>query len=264
MKALLSALVILALGAPAHAATLCTLVADAGSGQILVEQGSGCDTPTTPASTFKVPLSVMGFDAGMLVDAHNPALPFKEGYADWGGEEWRHTTDPQRWLDLSVVWYSQVITRSLGAEQLARYARAFDYGNADFAGDPGADNGLERAWISSSLKITPRQQLSFISRLVNGQLPVSATAMQTTLSIMQQRTTSDGWQMVGKTGSAFPRKANGSLDRQHGWGWYVGLAKRDGRTLAFVRLTQDDGGEAGSGGLRTRDALLRDWPDLLP
>ena len=264
MKPLLTIFALLAFSVPAQSATLCTLIADVGTGHMLVEQGADCDTPTTPASTFKVPLSIMGLDAGLLADAHNPALPFKEGYADWGGEEWRQTTDPTRWMDLSVVWYSQVIARSLGAEQLARYAQSFNYGNADFSGDPGADNGLERAWISSSLKLTPREQLAFMIRLSNGQLPVSRQAMQTTLAIMQRRTTPDGWQMVGKTGSAFPRKANGTLDRAHGWGWYVGQAQRDGQTLVFVRLTQDDGGETGTAGLRTRDGLIDDWPDLLP
>lgn len=264
MKPLLVVLALLAASGPAQAATLCTLIADAGTGAMVLETGGSCDTPTTPASTFKVPLSVMGFDAGVLADARTPALPFKKGYADWGGAEWRQTTDPTRWMDYSVVWYSQVIARSLGAEQLQRYAKAFDYGNADFTGDPGANNGLERSWISSSLKLTPREQLAFMQKLVTRQLPVSVAAMDTTLAIMQRRTTADGWQVVGKTGSAFPRKANGQFDRAHGWGWYVGTAQRDGRTLVFVRLTQDEGGETGTAGLRTRDALLKEWPSLLP
>lgn len=264
MKLLLAAaLAALALVAPARATTLCTLVADIGTGALLLEQGEGCDTPTTPASTFKVPLAVMGFDSGFLADAGNPVLPFKEGYADWGGDAWRQPTDPLRWMDHSVVWYSQVITRALGAETLARYALAFGYGNADFSGDPGADNGLERAWISSSLKLTPREQLAFISRLFSRQLPVSAAAMDTTIAILQPRSTADGWQMLGKTGSAFPRKSDGNLDRSRGWGWYVGAATRGDTTLVFVRLTQNDGTISGHGGLWTRDRLLEEWPDLL-
>ncbi|MET3926596.1 class D beta-lactamase [Devosia sp. 2618] len=257
------ALAALMLTIPAQAATLCTLVADATTGQVLIEEGGGCDMPTTPASTFKVPLAVMGFDARLLADAHNPALPFVEGYADWGGAEWRQTTDPLRWMDYSVVWYSQVIARSLGADQLAQYARSFDYGNADFADDPGANNGLERSWISSSLKITPRQQLAFMTKLATRQLPVSRTAMDTTIAIMQRRETSNGWQFVGKTGSAFPRKADGNFDRARGWGWYVGMATKGDRTLIVVRLTQDEVRQSVSGGLRTRDALLAEWPKLV-
>ena len=262
MLRLLTVLACLSLALPAQGATLCTLVADSRTGAILIEEGAGCDTPTTPASTFKVPLAVMGFDAGFLADAHHPALPFVEGYADWGGDEWRQTTDPLRWMDYSVVWYSQTITRALGAARLADYARAFDYGNVDFTGDPGAGNGLERSWISSSLKLTPRQQLAFMSRLVNRQLPVKAHAMETTLSIMQKREV-DGWQLVGKTGSAFPRRADFSFDRARGWGWYVGAASNGDQTLVFVRLIQDEGRQARSGGLRARDAFVAEWPDLM-
>lgn len=263
MKPILIALALLATSLPAQAATLCTLVANARTGALVLEEGTGCDTPTTPASTFKVPLAVMGYDAGFLVDAHSPALPFVEGYADWGGAEWRQTSDPTRWMDYSIVWYSQRIAEALGAEQLQRYGAAFDYGNADFSGDKGKNNGLERAWISSSLKLTPRQQLAFLGKLFTGQLPASQHAMDTTISIMQQRATADGWQLRGKTGSAYPRNADGSFNRARGWGWYVGGASKGGDHLVFVRLTQDDKRDPVSGGLRTRDGLIADWPVLV-
>lgn len=262
MLRLLALLAGLTFTLPAHATTLCTLIADSRTGAILIEAGAGCDTPTTPASTFKVPLAVMAFDAGFLTTAQTPALPFVEGYPDWGGDAWRQTTDPLRWMDHSVVWYSQAIARALGAARLTDYARAFDYGNADFTGDPGADNGLERSWISSSLQITPRQQLAFMTRLVNGQMPVSPQAMQTTLSILQQRQ-SEGWQFRGKTGAAYPRQADGSFDRARGWGWYIGSASRGEETLVFVRLIQDEKRHANSAGLRARDNLLAEWPSLM-
>lgn len=258
---LVATLVAFYFAVPVQAAVLCTLIADVGTGQILIEQGSDCDTPATPASTFKMPLAVMGFDAGFLVDANRPALPFVEGYPDWGGDDWRRTTDPLRWMEYSVVWYSQVIARALGAERLAAYARAFDYGNADFSGDPGAGNGLERSWISSSLKLTPRQQLAFMSKLVTGRLPASDHAMQTTLSILQRRE-AGGWLFRGKTGSAYPRLADGNFDRARGWGWYVGTASRGDRTLVFVRLIQDEARHLTSGGLRARDEFLAEWPGL--
>src|SRR5690606_31094243 len=134
----------------ALAKSLCTIVLDARNGRTLLEEGD-CDIRATPASTFKIPLAVMGFDSGFLVDAHSPELPFKKGYPDWLGDVWRQPTDPARWIRHSVVWYSQRITEQLGEAELARYTTAFGYGNADTSGDPGKDNGLERSWISSSL-----------------------------------------------------------------------------------------------------------------
>ncbi len=168
----LCAAVTLAVAAPfaVHSKTLCTVIADAASGKLLTEQGD-CRTRVTPASTFKIPLAVMGFDAGILQDAHAPTLPFRAGYADWGGDNWKQPTDPARWMQYSVVWYSRVITHQLGTQRLENYAKDFGFGNADFSGDPGQNNGLDRAWIISSLKISPLEQIAFLTRLVNRQLP---------------------------------------------------------------------------------------------
>src|SRR5215217_3133008 len=138
----------------AQAKTICTVIADAATGDVVFKQGN-CEERFTPASTFKIPLSVMGYDSGFLKDAHNPTLPFKKGYADWGGDNWKQPTDATRWMKYSVVWFSQQITAFLGEDKLTEYARQFDYGNADFSGDPAKNNGLERAWIASSLKISP-------------------------------------------------------------------------------------------------------------
>ena len=78
-----------------------------------------CDERVPPASTFKIPIALMGYDAGFLQDEHNPTLPFKEGYADWI-KSWRADTDPTVWMRDSVVWYSQQVTLSLGMAALCR------------------------------------------------------------------------------------------------------------------------------------------------
>ena len=89
MKHGLAALALLALGCSgAHAAT-CTALADATTGQLLRQEGP-CGARVTPASTFKVALSLIGYDSGYLSDEHLPALPFKPGYADWI-PSWRAT-----------------------------------------------------------------------------------------------------------------------------------------------------------------------------
>lgn len=245
-----------------RAKTLCTVIADAGDGRILLQEGEACGARVTPASTFKIPLSLMGFDAGFLQDETAPKLPYREGYVAWGGKAWTQPTDPARWMRYSVVWFSQQITGFLGAERLHRYAAAFGYGNADLSGDPGKDNGLERSWIASSLTISPLEQIAFLDKLVNRRLPVSAQAMDMTRRIVQPAEPGDGWVLKGKTGGAFPRRKDGSFDRARGWGWYVGWAEKDGRTLVFVRLTQDEKRQKGSPGTRARKALLANWPAL--
>jgi beta-lactamase class D len=250
---------VLAFSSSADAGAICTLVTDP-AGTVIHEEGD-CDRRVTPASTFKVPLAVMGFDAGFLVDSKTPTLPFVEGYPDWIAA-WRSDTGPARWMQYSVVWYSQQIAAALGAERLIAYARAFGYGNADFSGDRGQDNGLERSWISSSLLVSPREQAAFIGKLLDRTLPVSASAIEKALMIVQSHAAGDGWTFWGKTGSAYPRRADGNFDRGRGWGWYAGWAARGDDLLIVVRLHQADGPGHAAGGNHTRDRLIADWPDL--
>jgi len=256
------ALAVLTVFTPAHARTLCTIVADAADARVLLEQGD-CRTRVTPASTFKVPLAVIGFDRGFLKHAHSPVLPYKEGYVDWGGDNWRHPTDPTRWLKHSVVWYSQLIAHHLGEQKLSDYARKLGLGNADFSGDPGKNNGLDRAWIGSSLKVSPLEQIVFLRKLVRHQLPVSEHAMSETEKAVDVSTAGDRWQVHGKTGSAFLRNPeDGSLDEARGHGWFVGWAVKGDRTLVFARLTQHDKKPKIPSGLAARADLLKEWPTL--
>ena len=250
------------LSATAQAATICTAIADAASGTVVMQEGN-CIDRVTPASTFKIALSLMGYDAGFLKDQHAPRLPYKQTYVDWGGDAWRQDTDPARWMQYSVVWYSQQITQSLGAARFQKYTRSLGYGNADVSGDPGKDNSLERSWISSSLKISPLEQLGFLRKLVNRQLPVSRQAMDQTASLTRLADLPGGWQLHGKTGAAFPRKADGSADEAHGYGWFVGWASKGERTFVFARLVQDEQAGQQSAGLRTREAMIRELPAML-
>lgn len=248
------------LAASAQPVVLCTLVADAATGKILVETGD-CATPVTPASTFKVPLAVMGFDAGLLEDAHRPVMAFRAGDPDWGAN-WTADTDPAAWMRYSVLWYSQRIAHALGAERLTRYAQSFGYGNADFSGDAGANNGLDRAWVSSSLKISPFGQAAFFRALANGTLPVSAAAIEKTKSIVESWPAGE-WRLFGKTGSAYPRRADRSFDYARGWGWFAGWAEAGERRLVFVRLIQMRERVRGSTGVLARDGIIADWPGLV-
>lgn len=246
---------------PAAANTICTLLTEARTGAVLLEEGD-CGSRVTPASTFKVPLAVMAYDAGILTDAHHPTMAFRAGDPDWGGANWTKDTDPADWMRYSVLWYSQRITHLMGAQALTRYAQSFHYGNADFSGDPGYDNGLERAWIASSLQVSPREQAAFLRALALDALPVRPEAMERAREIVEVRQIGN-WVIHGKTGGAYPRRADRSFDYARGWGWYVGWARNGDRTLIFVRLTQAHERSPGSPGLLTRDAFLRQWSDLI-
>ena len=245
----------------AQAAGSCTAVADALTGKLLKREGA-CEERVTPASTFKIALSLMGYDAGYLTDEHLPALPFREGYADWM-PSWRATTDPTTWIRNSVVWYSQRMTEWLGEERFRHYVEAFHYGNEDVAGDPGKSNGLTEAWLSSSLKISPLEQLEFLHKVLARRLPVSARAYDMTSRITAVGVLPNGWEVHGKSGSGSRVNADGSVDRARQIGWFVGWASKGTRMLAFVRCLQDDAPQSESAAKRAREGMLRELPGIL-
>jgi beta-lactamase class D len=245
----------------AQARTICTAFADAGTGKILDQRGE-CGARVTPASTFKIAISLMGYDAGFLKDEHSPALPFRAGYPDWL-PVWRQTTDPTGWIQYSVVWYSQQVTQALGEARFQQYAHAFQYGNEDVSGNPGKHDGLTRAWLSSSLRISPLEQLAFLGKLVDRRLPVTPHAFDMTDRITRVATLPNGGDVHGKTGTGSPPKPNGSYDPAHAYGWFVGWATKGTRTIVFARLIQDAREEKETPGLRARAALLRELPSRL-
>ncbi|MGI4846352.1 MAG: class D beta-lactamase [Janthinobacterium lividum] len=245
----------LALPGTGQAAIHCTLLVDAGTGKALVREGQ-CEQRVTPASTFKVAISLMGYDSGILVDTATPQWPFREGYVDWL-PEWRTTTSPAAWMKHSVVWYSQQVTTRLGAERFQSYLDRFDYGNRDASGNPGKNDGLTQAWLGSSLKISADEQAVFLRKLVNRTLPVSAKAFDMTAALMRHARLRNGWDVYAKTGT-------GSEPGSPPHGWLVGWAVDGGRTVVFARLVQDEQRESGGrAGLRVRDAFMKELPALL-
>jgi beta-lactamase class D len=242
-------------------ADACTLVTELGTGRVLKREGD-CERRNSPASTFKVPLSLMGYDAGILKTEDEPAWPYKPEYKAWN-EAWRKTITPRPWLRDSVVWYSQVLTREMGMERFRRYVDAFQYGNRDISGDRGKANGLTHSWLSSSLQISPVEQLGFLTKLLNRELPVSAKAHEMTLAIMPTFPLPDGWTAYGKTGSGFQPSRNGSPNRERQFGWFVGWAQKGERRIIFTRLIRDERKESSVASFRARDSLLAELPALI-
>lgn len=235
---------------------ICTIVMDAKTSAVLLEEGE-CDARAPAASTFKIAISLMGFDAGVLKGPHAPSLPFKEGYPDWIAS-WRSDTDPTKWMQQSVVWYSQQVTTALGKKRFADYVHELSYGNEDVSGDPGKNNGLTRSWLSSSLEISPREQVEFLGRMMRHDLPVSQSAQEQTIALTEIGRQPSGWLVGGKTGSGPSKNRDGTKAGARPWGWFVGWATKSDRGLVFARLTKDTTKPAKSSGMAAREALLKD------
>ncbi len=233
---------------------VCTLAVELGSNETLIEEGT-CDERMSSASTFKIAIGLMGFDSGLFTSPQEPEWSFEEGYADWI-PKWRQDTTPESWMRDSVVWYSQLATQKLGQERFAAYVDAFDYGNRDVSGEKGMSNGLTNAWLSSSLQISPVEQVEFITRMITGNLPVDLRAVEQTKALLKVDETFGGWAVFGKTGAGFPFGDDGKRLRNQPFGWYVGWAEKEDRTVVFAQLLRFSERPNGSPGSLARQRVL--------
>ena len=245
-----------ALPAVSQAETICSIVEDVETGKTLLKQGD-CDRRLSPASTFKLALSLMGYDANILVDETKPVWPFVKGYSDWPAT-WEDSATPRLWMEKSIVWYSQRLAEALGPTKFQAYTRQFNYGNADVSGNPGKHDGLTHAWLGSSLKISPVEQLAFLRKLVRQELGVSKLAYDMTTRIADYGVQKSGWHAFGKTGAMPSSRIGIRGDRYKMYGWFVGWAVRGDRKIVFARLVGEEQRIPGSAGKRARDAILAD------
>jgi beta-lactamase class D len=195
-----------------------------------------CSQRIAPDSTFKIALSLMAFNEGII----NQNTVFK-----WNGKKGilsTHDQDqtPLTWLHYSVFWVSQQITPQLGLHRIKRYLADFNYGNQDFSGDAGKNNGLQYAWVSSSLKISALEQLHFLSAMLSNKLPIKKKAVANTKKNMYLGTLDNGADYYGKTGSGrhgrSEREINPSQLRD---GWFVGLIEMGSQQYIFVSNLTD-------------------------
>ncbi len=240
---------------PAGASPPCTIIARADTGKALIQEGP-CEVRSSPASSFKIPLALMGSDAGILTGKHSPAWLYQDAYKTWNAD-WKKTTDPASWLQDSVVWYSQVLVKTLGQPRFQKYVDVFSYGNRDLSGEHQTPQVLPQAvWVSSTLQISPIEQIAFLRKFVNRDLPVSSKAYELTSAIVPVFKTSDGWVVHGKTGTGFQAAKSGEINSNRQFGWFVGWADNDKGTIVFAKLIRDDGKVSSRAGFRARDSLI--------
>jgi beta-lactamase class D len=215
--------------------------------QIIHKEGD-CDKRYSPCSTFKIALSLIGFDSGILENENSPQWPFVKGYTDFL-DKWKTDHTPASWIKNSCVWYSQVLTQKLGIENFAKYVKAFKYGNIDISGDKDKNDGLTQCWLLSSLEISSLEQVNFLQNFLDGKLPVSEHAQTMTKNILFLEELPGGWSLYGKTGGNSQQ------------GWFVGWIKKGDRSIVFANHIDYDKPQARSVGLiakgSTKEKLLK-------
>lgn len=193
------------------------LVINGVTDEIVLELGPHISERISPYSTFKIMLSLMGYDAGILKDEKTPIWDFQEGYDDFL-DLWKGPQTPQSWMKYSCVWYSKILALQLGLEKIQSYLTSIEYGNKDMSGGLAQPGPTNVAWINSSLKISPKEQVVFIQKMVRGELPVSPGAMQMTKLLLFKEESPEGWKLFGRTG----------------YGWFVGWIEKEQHFFPFA------------------------------
>jgi beta-lactamase class D len=78
--------------------------------------------------------------------------------------------------------------------------------------------------------------VDFIRKVVQGSLPVSASAIQKTKGLLFIEELSDGKKLFGKTGSGLLEKSEGIYEL----GWFVGWVEMDARFFPFAYTICDE------------------------
>lgn len=218
----------------------CFLVLDLATGITRVSEAQSCDLPTSPASTFKIPNSLIGLETGVTsgADAMRRFDPAKHGYAQWGREDLTLTEAVRQ----SVVWYFREQAAEVGPERMQDMLERLDYGNASI----GAD--VTMFWLDGSLTISGRQQLDFLRRMWTGELDVAPEHVRTLEGILTQPLRDLEGRVSDPT--AYEAAWSSNVEAQFKTGtndyeggsvtWLVGRLRSDQRDVVFVSRVISD------------------------
>lgn len=173
----------------------------------------------SPASTFKICNSLIGLETGVIED-ENFLIPWDSVVRN---PVWDQDHDLRSAFAHSTVWYYQELARRVGEQKMKYWLDKADYGNADNSG------GIDMFWLAGGLRISPEQQIGFLKRLHDNELPFSQRSMDIVKKIMIVKDTTN-YVIRAKTGWG----EHGNKDV----GWYVGYLEAEDKVYYFSNCVQ--------------------------
>ncbi|SHG78925.1 penicillin-binding transpeptidase domain-containing protein [Ferrimonas marina] len=170
------------------------------------------DERFVPASTFKIPNTLIMLEEG--------AVSGPDDVIKWDGVEreyrnWNQDQTLKSAFQRSCVWCYQRYAEQLGNELYLNYLRKLDYGN-HLTGPE-----ITQFWLEGDLKISVPEQIDFLRRFYNNDLPIEQRHIDTLKQIMLFES-DEGYQISAKTGWSGK------------YGWYVGYLEVDGQVWLFA------------------------------
>lgn len=193
----------------------CIVLKDVLQNQIRVSSLSLCEQRFLPASTFKVPNALIALETGVV--KNDEVFP-------WDGtplpvKSWEKDMNLQEAMAASSVPVFQEIARRIGHQRMADWVKKIGYGNAEIG------KTVDRFWLDGPLAISPYEQVQFMDRLAQNQLPFSKQSLEGLRKLIPQEDVGDA-HLFGKTGWATVTKPK--------IGWYVGWVENRGKIVTFA------------------------------
>ena len=174
----------------------------------------------SPASTYKICNSLIGLETGVIKD-ENFVIPWDSVTRQ--NPNWNSDHDLKTAFKNSTVWYYQELARRVGGQQMKYWLDKANYGNADTSG------GIDKFWLTGGLRISPKQQIDFLKRLHDNQLPFSKRSVDIVKNIMIAK---DTLHYVVRAKTGWGGQDNKDI------GWYVGYLETKNKVYYFANCIQ--------------------------
>jgi len=170
-----------------------------------------------PASTFKITNSIIALETGVV---ENDSTLFK-----WNGEKrnfriWEQDLIFRNAFHFSCVPCYQEVARKIGAKKMTEYLSKLEYGNMKVD-----STNIDIFWLEGESRISQFQQIDFLKRLYQSELPISerTEAIVKRMMVIEEN---DEYKLSGKTGWSISKGNNN--------GWFVGYIESSNKTYLFA------------------------------
>lgn len=189
---------------------------DVNAGRLVGHNQNRSNVRFIPASTFKIPNSLIGLATG-AVKSVDEVLPY--GGKPQPYDTWEKDMGLREAIPLSNVPIYKELARRIGLERMREYVSKLGYGNEDIG------ETVDTFWLKGPLKISAVEQARFLARLAQGKLPIPENVQQSVREIVLLEQ-GENWQLYGKTGW--------QNAPDPGVGWWVGWVLKDNRVYSFA------------------------------
>ncbi len=144
----------------------------------------------SPASTYKIPHTLMALDAGAVRDEFQV---FRWDGVPRSFAAHNQDQDLRSAMRNSTIWVYEKFAKEIGANKARDYLRKLNYGNQD----PTTARG--NYWVDGNLAISAHEQISFLKKLYRNELPFRIEHQRLLKDIMIVEAGRD-WILRAKTG----------------------------------------------------------------